>query len=234
MNKELDIETYIYISSDKFGIYVFDTNELNNLYKYELIIENNDNFIDLIILNDFLNNNIFKIEKLINKFVKNIFLIIENKNILKLDIGIKKKIYNSFLNENDLINSITEVKDLFKESYQDEKIMHIIVNKYIINDNIFKTFQNNLQCDQLSLEIQFISISENLIRNIDKVLETFQIKIIRYLDGNYIRNYFNDDNMEISRMTNQIIKGFNENEVVLVPKNTKKMRFFEKFFQLFS
>ena len=91
MNKELDIETYIYISSDKFGIYVFDTNELNNLYKYELIIENNDNFIDLIILNDFLNNNIFKIEKLINKFVKNIFLIIENKNILKLDIGIKKK-----------------------------------------------------------------------------------------------------------------------------------------------
>ena len=95
---------------------------------------------------------------------------------------------------------------MFKESYQDEKIMHIIVNKYIINDNIFKTFQNNLQCDQLSLEIQFISISENLIRNIDKVLETFQIKIIRYLDGNYIRNYFNDDNMEISTMTNQIIR----------------------------
>ena len=233
MNKELDIETYLYVSSDKFGIYVFDTHELNNLYKYELITKNNDNNIDLVILNDFLNNNIFKIEKLINRFVKNIFLIIENKNILKLNIGIKKKNYNSILSKNDLINSLTEVKDLFKKA-QDEKIMHIIVNKYIINDNIFKTFQNNLQCDQLSLEIQFISISENLIRNIDKVLETFQIKIIRYLDGNYIRNYFNDDNMEISRMTNQIIKGFNENEVVLVPKNTKKMRFFEKFFQLFS
>ncbi len=234
MNKELDIETYLYVSSDKFGIYVFDTHELNNLYKYELITKNNDNNIDLVILNDFLNNNIFKIEKLINRFVKNIFLIIENKNILKLDIGIKKKNYNSILSKNDLINSLTEVKDLFRESYQDEKIMHIIVNKYIIDDNIFKTFQNNLQCDHLSLEIQFISIPENLISSFDKVLETFQIKIIRYLDGNYIRNYFNDENLEISKMTHQIIRGFNINEVVLVPKNTKKKGFFEKFFQLFS
>lgn len=234
MNKELDIETYLYISSDKFGIYVFDTHELNNLYKYELNIQNNDNNIDLFILNDFLNSNIFKIEKLINKFVKNIFLIIENKNILKLDIGIKKKNYNSILSKNDLINSLTEVKDLFKESYQDEKIMHIIVNKYIIDDNVFKTFENISQCDQLSLEIQFISISENLISNLDKVLETFQIKIIRYLEGNYIRNYFNDDNLEISKIAHQIIRGINVNEVVLVPKNIKKKGFFEKFFQLFS
>ena len=234
MNKELDIETYLYISSDKFGIYVFDTHELNNLYKYELIIENNDNNIDLVILNDFLNNNIFKIEKLINKFVKNIFLIIENENISKLEIGIKKKNYNSILSKNDLVNSLTEAKDLFKESYQNEKIIHMIVTKYIINDNIFKSFENNLQCDQLSLEIQFISISENLIRNIDEVLKNFQIKIIRYVDGNYIRNYFNDDNLEISKKTYQIIHGFNENEVLLVPKNLKKMGFFEKFFQLFS
>ena len=110
----------------------------------------------------------------------------------------------------------------------------MIVTKYIINDNIFKSFENNLQCDQLSLEIQFISISENLIRNIDEVLKNFQIKIIRYVDGNYIRNYFNDDNLEISKKTYQIIHGFNENEVLLVPKNLKKMGFFEKFFQLFS
>ena len=234
MNKELDIETYLYISSDKFGIYVFDTRNLSNLYKQELIVKNNDNFIDLVILNEFLNNNIFKIEKHIKKFVKNIFLVLENKNILNLNIGIKKKNYNSTLSKDDIINHLTEVKDLFKKSYQNEKIMHMVVTKYIINEKIFKTFENKLYCDQLSLEIQFRSISENTIRNLDKVLETFQIKIIRYLDGYYIRNYFNDDNLEISKMSHQIIKGSNKNEVVLVPKNIKKMGFFEKFFQLFS
>ena len=110
----------------------------------------------------------------------------------------------------------------------------MMVTKYIINEKIFKKFENNLHCDHLILEIQFRSISENTIRNLDKVLETFQIKIIRYLDGYYIRNYFNDDNLEISNMTHQILKGSNENEVILVPKNMKKMGFFEKFFQLFS
>ena len=234
MNKELDIETYLYISPDKFGIYVFDTHNLNNLYKYELIVKNNDNLIDFIILKDFLNNNIFKIEKLINKFVKNISLVIENKNILNLEIGIKKKNYNSILSKDGIINSLTEVKDLFKESYQNEKIMHMVVTKYIINDNIFKTYENNLQCDQLSLEIQFKSISENIIYKLDKVLENFQIKIIRYVDGCYIRDYFNNNNLEISKMAHQIINGLNENEVVLVPKSMKKTGFFEKFFQLFS
>tara|TARA_Y100000591_G_C21819423_1_gene692740 strand:- start:874 stop:1578 length:705 start_codon:yes stop_codon:yes gene_type:complete len=234
MNKELDIEIYLYISSDKFGIYVFDTHNLSNLYKQELIVENNGNFIDLVILDEFLNNNIFKIEKYIKKFVKNIFLVLEDKNIFNLNIGIKKKNYNSTLNKDDIINSLTEVKDLFKESYQNEKIMHMMVTKYIINEKIFKKFENNLHCDHLILEIQFRSISENTIRNLDKVLETFQIKIIRYLDGYYIRNYFNDDNLEISNMTHQILKGSNENEVILVPKNMKKMGFFEKFFQLFS
>ena len=232
MNEELNTETYLIISSNKLEVYLFDTIKLEYLYSNEIIIKNSS--LDFISLNNFLDENILKIESLIGRFVKNIFLIIENKNILKLDIGIKKKNYNSILSKNDLINSLTEVKDLFRESYQDEKIMHIIVNKYIIDDNIFKTFQNNLQCDHLSLEIQFISIPENLISSFDKVLETFQIKIIRYLDGNYIRNYFNDENLEISKMTHQIIRGFNINEVVLVPKNTKKKGFFEKFFQLFS
>ena len=112
--------------------------------------------------------------------------------------------------------------------------MHMVVTKYIINDNIFKTYENNLQCDQLSLEIQFKSISENIIYKLDKVLENFQIKIIRYVDGCYIRDYFNNNNLEISKMAHQIINGLNENEVVLVPKNMKKTGFFEKFFQLFS
>ena len=35
-------------------------------------------------------------------------------------------------------------------------------------------------------------------------------------------------------MAHNIINGINENEVKVVPKNTKKTGFFEKFFQLFS
>ena len=35
-------------------------------------------------------------------------------------------------------------------------------------------------------------------------------------------------------MTHRILNGYNENEVTFLPKNPKKLGFFEKFFQLFS
>ena len=91
MNKDLELENYLSISPNKFGIYLFDTKNLKNLYKEEIIINQDNKFLNLNILKKFLDNNIFKIEKLSGKFVKNIFLIFENEKILNLEFGIKKK-----------------------------------------------------------------------------------------------------------------------------------------------
>ena len=89
MNDEL--ETYLSISPNKFGIYLFDKKNLKNLYKRELVLNDNLNFINFDSLKVFLDMNIFKIEKLNGKFVEHIFCIIQNKNILNLNFGIKKK-----------------------------------------------------------------------------------------------------------------------------------------------
>ena len=91
MTEELNFEAYLSISQNKFGIYLLDKTNLKNIYKEEIYIENDSNLIDYNILNTFLNKNIFKIEKLIGYFLKNIFLIIENNQILNFSIGIKKK-----------------------------------------------------------------------------------------------------------------------------------------------
>ena len=91
MNKHLELENYLSISPNKFGLYLFDKKNLKNLYKEELVIKDNDKSLNLDDLKKFLDDNIFKIEKLSGKFVENIFLIFENKKILNLKIGIKKK-----------------------------------------------------------------------------------------------------------------------------------------------
>ena len=95
MTEAIDFETYLNISQNKFEIYLYDKKKLNNLYREELKFENNVENIDLKTLNEFLENNIFKIENQIGKFVKNIFLVIEDKRIMNLNVGIKKKIINS-------------------------------------------------------------------------------------------------------------------------------------------
>ena len=109
----------------------------------------------------------------------------------------------------------------------------MIINKYLFDDTSHQSFKENLKCDHLSLEIQFKSIPRNIIYDLNKILENYQIKVARYLDEIYVKNFFEKD-MELSEMTYKILNGCNENEVIFVPKNTKKYGFFEKFFQLFS
>ena len=234
MTKELEFETYLSISPSKFGIYLFDKKKVINLYNEELEIEYENDDIDLNVLNKFLENNIYKIEKLIGKFIKNIFVIIDSNKILDFNVGIKKKDYEKIIDKKYLENMLTEAKDLIKETYQEQKIIHIIMNNFLIDNNYYPRFISGLKSDYLCLEIQFISIPNYLVSEIDDILENYQIKIIRYLNTNYIKKIFNNEKIEISEMAYKIQSGFNENEVTIVPKNLKKLGFFEKFFQLFS
>jgi len=234
MTKEIEFETYIRITSKIVGIYVFDKTKLQNLYFDEINYEIEKDNIDFEILTKIIEGNVFKIEKLIGKFINNVSLIIENKKILNLNFCLKKKNYEKNLSISYIKNMVTEAKDLFKENYQKQKIMHIIIEKYLMDGNEHTKFINDFKCDNLCLEVKFISISNNLILEIEKIMERYQIKIINFLDENYIRSVFKENEIELSLMAHKIHSGYNDNEVSVVPKNLKKKGFFEKFFQLFS
>ena len=234
MSNELDFETYLNISPNKIGIYLFDKNKLVNLYFKEQNFQNNNNLTDFNFLNKFLENNIFKIEKLIGRFIENITLILDNENILTLEIGLTKKNYEKILTKKFLENSLTELKDLINKNYQDYKIMHMHIINYLFDRRYFSEFEDGVICKNLGIEIQFISVPNKLILEIDKILLKFQIKSRNYLNQNYIESLFKDQNISLSKMAYKSQKGYNTNEVSIIPKNLKKKGFFEKFFQLFS
>ena len=91
MTEETDFETYLYLSSNKFEIFLFDKKHIKNLFQETITFENNSNFLEFKELTKFLDKNIFKIEKLIGTFIKNIFLIIDNKNNFIIKLSNKKK-----------------------------------------------------------------------------------------------------------------------------------------------
>ena len=233
MNKKNDLQHYLSVSPNKFGIYLFDTKSLKNLYKEEITFNRDRDLLNYDLLKRFLDDNVLKIEKLNKKFVDNIILIFEDNKIFNLELGIKKKNYNSFITREYLENSLIEAKDLFRDNYQDQEIIHMIVNKYFINGKTFLLFEENLKCENFALEVNFKSISNDIIYDLNKILENYQIKISKYLDGSYVKKNFKND-IELSEMSYRILRGHNQNEVIFVPKNTKKLAFFEKFFQLFS
>jgi len=234
MTEESPFEVYLIISYEKYEIYLLDKINLKNIYKEEIYIENNIDLIDYNLLNNFLDKNIFKIEKLIGNFLKTIVLVIENKQILNFSIGIKRKNYGEKINKHYLESSLAELKDLFKENYQNNKIMHIIVNRYLIDGVNYTSFDEDIDGDHMCVEVNFISAPNILIKEINNVLEKYQIKIDRLFEKQYIKNLFEGDTLDLSIIAFKIKNGYNQNEIALVPKSFKKTGFFEKFFQLFS
>ncbi len=234
MTEETIFQVYLVISKKKFEIYLLDKQNLKNIYKQELYLENDTDLIDYNLLSRFLDNNIFKIEKLIGNFLKSIIVIIENNQILNFSIGIKKKNYGEKINKHYLESSLAELKDLFKENYQDNKIIHFVVNRYSIDEVDHASFDQEIDGDHMCVEVNFISIPNILVKEISDVLEKYQIKVDSLFDKRYIKDYFEGEYLDISIVAFKIQSGHNQNEVALVPKSIKKSGFFEKFFQLFS
>ena len=228
MIENSDFETFLYISKNKYQIFVYDKNNLKKLYHEE--IGNNDE-IELNILSKFIDDNIYKIEKMIKNFIRNIILIIQDDKVLDIGISLKKKIYEKNIDQKQLENSLVEIKDIFKENYQDLIIMHMII---VEKENNFSLNNDNKNDDYLFLEVNFISIPNNFTFNFDKLLENHQIKIKRYMSAGYIKSFFDKESMELFVMANKLNDGLNKNEVQLVSKNKENKGFFEKFFQLFS
>tara|TARA_Y100000816_G_scaffold183558_1_gene133028 strand:- start:2639 stop:3343 length:705 start_codon:yes stop_codon:yes gene_type:complete len=234
MAEELDLETYLCISPNEFEIYLFNKTNLKNLYEDKIRFNNNSDYFNFNLLDKFLEKNIFKIEKFAGNFIKNIFLIIDNKEIKEVNFGIKKKSYENIIGKNFLQNILTDAKDLFRENYQNDHIMHILINRYFESGNYHLSFKDEFSGDYLCVEFQFKCISDIFISEIIKVLGKYQVALSGCLDSNYIKNYFVDQQLEYTKMIYKIQNGFNENEVKLISKNLKKTGFFEKFFQLFS
>ena len=234
MNKEIDFETNLIISYGKFEIFLLDIKNYKNIYHEEFKFREDTENLDFNLLSEFLENNIFKIEKLAGNFVNNINIVIENKSILISSISIKKKNYSGEITSLILESMLTDVKDLFKENYNQYKLIHMIIDKYIIDGVSYSSLQDQISNDEICLEIKLISIPNLLILEIENILKKYQIQVNNFLDKGYVKDFFLDKQIDISQMAHKLQNGMNKKEVQITSKYTKKIGFFEKFFQLFS
>ena len=233
MTKEIDFETYLYLSSNKFEFFLFNKKDDKNLFQETLILKNNFDFKDFTELTKFLDKNIYKIEKLIGTFIKNIFLIIDNENNLIIKLSNKKKLENR-VNKESLVNTLINLKNLINENYKNRTIIHILINDQLVHRDTEISLIENRDISSQCLEVRFITLSNNLILNLSKILQEYQIKISKFADGKYVKNFFKEDELELSLATHRLINGYNDNEVILVSKRAKNQGFFEKFFNFFN
>ncbi len=234
MTSDIQFETFLLVSNKKFSILVIRKFDLQKIYLEEIELSNNTSNIDFNGLNDFLDNNIFKIEKILKNFVKNIYLIIDFNNFFPVKISIKKDNFGNQLSSNSLSHTLNEAKDICRKTLEKKKIIHLIIENYIIDEKHFLKLPKNLKCRNFSLDLKFICLSDHLFKSFEQILKRYQISLKSVTAYDYIKKFIDEDSSDIYNLSKKIVKGSFENEVMIVTKNHKKQGFFEKFFNFFS
>ena len=90
MTNKVDFQTYLYLNHNQFIIYVTEILTNEKIYSEKLVIEENSSELKFRKLDEFLNSNIFKIEKKLNDFIKDIYVILDSREFNSIKLSIKK------------------------------------------------------------------------------------------------------------------------------------------------
>ena len=234
MTSKSDFRTYLYLNHNQFIIYVAEILTNEKIYFEKFKIEENFAELKFSKLDEFLNFNIFKIEKKLNNFIKDIYVILDSKEFHSIKLSIKKDNNGNSINSDTLIHPLNDLKNLCQSNLQNKKIIHLLIEKYVIDNKFYTTLPENINCNIFSLDTEFICLSKNLIENIEKILNKYHISLNQILSARYVEKLKDNSDSTIFTTASRIISGHNSNEVLLNGKINKKQGFFERFFNFFN
>ena len=234
MTKKIDFQAYLYLNNNQFIIYVAEILTNEKIYSEKLTIEENSKELKFDKLDQFLDSNIFKIEKKLNNFIKDMYVILDSNKFHSIKLSIKKNNNGNLINSDALIHPLSDLKNLCQSNLQNEKVIHYLIEKYVIDNKLYTTLPENINCNIFSLDTEFICLSKNLIENIEKILKKYHISLNQILSASYVEKFKDNTDNTIFTTASRIISGHNSNEVLLMGKINKKQGFFERFFNFFN
>ena len=234
MIREAYFQTYLYINNTQYIIYVTDNKTNEKIYSEKLAIEENSTELKFRKMDEFLDSNILKIEKKMNSFIKDIYVILDSKEFHSIRLSIKKDNNGNLINSEALIHPLSDLKNLCQSNLLNKKIIHFLIEKYVIDNKFYTSLPENVKCNIFSLDTEFICLSKNLIENIEKILKKYHISINQILSAGYLEKFKDNTDNTIFITASRIIAGHNSNEVLLTDKINKKQGFFERFFNFFN
>ena len=195
---------------------------------------NSDQELNFDELQKLVDQNIIEMEKSIDEFVKDIYLIIETPQTMSIQLSVIKNNEGKNITKQDALYLIQDAKQQILKSHLDIGILHIIVENYIFDDVEYKFLPLDKNCKKFSIDVKFVCFPKNLLKNFEQLFLKQQIFINQFICLNYVKTFNSKDSEKnICALAKDIVKGANKQEVVSIPKIIKKTGFFEKLFHFF-
>ena len=233
MNDLLNHKYFLFISPKKVCLAVLDSkNEV--VFKKESLTDDSSIDKNFLTIENFLKKNIFSIEKSLNKYVKDINLILDYVVFFSANLSSRYNFKGTQFNLDNLNNTLIDIRNQFKKTISEHEIIHMMIDRYIIDGNTHLSLPEHNNYKDLSLEIRFICLQNSIIKDLERTISKYQISLNKIVCSKYLREFKSLNTESIYFKANSILGGYNQNEIFMVNKSTKNKGFFEKFFNFFN
>ena len=232
MSKDLDNRYFITLNKEKI---IFSCLNKENKISFTMshILKNGQNNL-FEELEKFFIDNIIDIEKSLKHFIRKIYIILDTDNIFSVHLSIKYNLETKKINENKINDFLSSLKYQFSKYSSDQKVIHMSINKLLIDGKETDLSLFRETSDNLILEVKFECLKNQTVHFLEKLCSNYQISVEKILLANHLRQSFSNENKNIVFSANKFLSGEYNNEVSWISKKPIKRGFFEKFFNFFN
>ena len=225
---------YLAIVGQNLHIDYFESKDSYSSYqKNYLMPDTLDDNLNLIVLSKFVLEKVKDFEKEVGRFIEKVYVITDAK-YNKFSLSLKNKYDSDKIKETDVVRLISDAKQQISRNNKDFAILHLLVDKYIVDGEEYLEFPENRSYQEFIIEISFITVQNSTVKTLNKIFKDCNIEVKKIISHQYSSSFAEKSDISPCIAGKKVIDGINPSEVMTHNLYTKKQGLFEKMFNFFS
>ena len=225
---------YLAIVGQNLHIDYFESKDSNSSYQKKYSMPDTlDDDLNLIVLSKFILEKVKDFEKDVGRFIEKVYVITDAK-YNKFSLSLKNKYDSDKIKETDVVRLISDAKQQISRNNKDFVILHLLVDKYIVDGEEYLEFPENRSYKEFIIEISFITVQNSTVKTLNKIFKDCNIEVKKIISHQYSSSFAEKSDISPCIAGKKVIDGINPSEVMTHNLYTKKQGLFEKMFNFFS
>ena len=225
---------YLAIVGQNLHIDYFESKDSYSSYqKNYLMPDTLDDNLNLIVLSKFVLEKVKDFEKEVGRFIEKVYVITDAK-YNKFSLSLKNKYDSDKIKETDVVRLISDAKQQISRNNKDFAILHLLVDKYVVDGEEYLEFPENRSYKEFIIEISFITVQNSTVKTLNKIFKDCNIEVKKIISHQYSSSFAEKSDISPCIAGKKVTDGINPSEVMMHNLYTKKQGLFEKMFNFFS
>ena len=234
MSNKLFQSFYLAIIGNNLHIDYFNSEDENSHHQKKYLMPDTlDDNLNLTILTKFILEKVKDFEKDVGSFIEKVNLITDAKYD-QFSLSLKNKFNSNKIKDTDVIRLINDAKKLIIRNNKNCFILHILVDKYIVDGKEYFELPENLNYKEFIIDLSFITVQNSIIETLNRVLKDCNIEVKKIISHQYSNRFADKRDTSPCIAGKKVIEGINSSEVITRNVYSKKQGLFEKMFNFFS